>query len=158
MSLVEHLDRMRADPARARNFRVWRHLPPEEPNLVPFPDALDTRLAGALTARGIAALYCHQAEAVEAALAGEHVAVVTPTASGKTLCYNLPVLNTLLAEPEARALYLFPTKALSMDQVDELLGLVRALEVDIKAYTYDGDTPGDARRAIRTAGHRVVPT
>jgi DEAD/DEAH box helicase domain-containing protein len=90
------------------------------------------------------------------ARSGRNIVVVTPTASGKTLCYNLPVLNTLLAEPEARAHYLFPTKALSMDQVDELLGLVRALDVDIKAYTYDGDTPGDARRAIRMAGHVVV--
>jgi DEAD/DEAH box helicase domain-containing protein len=82
--------------------------------------------------------------------------VVTPTASGKTLCYNLPVLQTLLDDPEARALYLFPTKALAQDQMQELHGLITALEADIRTFTYDGDTPGDARRKIREAGHVVV--
>jgi len=84
------------------------------------------------------------------------VAVVTPTASGKTLCYNLPVLHTVLSDPNARALYLFPTKALAQDQLDELHGLVTDLGVDVKTYTYDGDTPADARRAVRAAGHIVI--
>ena len=87
---------------------------------------------------------------------GQNIVVVTPTASGKTLCYNLPILNRILEEPGARALYLFPTKALSADQVDELQQLVNTLSADIKTYTYDGDTPASARRAIRAAGHVVV--
>ena len=89
-------------------------------------------------------------------LAGRNVVVVTPTASGKTLCYNIPVLNTLLTHPDARALYLFPTKALAQDQMEELYQLIQLTGRDLKTFTYDGDTPQDARRAIRAQGHVVV--
>jgi DEAD/DEAH box helicase domain-containing protein len=114
--------------------------------------------------RGIQRLYSHQAEAVQRVLAGENVCVVTPTASGKTLCYNLPVINSVLADNTARALYLFPTKALSQDQVAELMHLVddpalrsgQGLAADIKTFTYDGDTPASARSKLRAAGHIVV--
>jgi DEAD/DEAH box helicase domain-containing protein len=156
MTLEQILAALRRDPAIARQFTAWHELAARPGKFAPMPAAVDPRLSDALARMGITSLYSHQAEAFDVARSGRNFVVVTPTASGKTLCYNLPVLNTLLAEPEARALYLFPTKALSMDQVDELLGLVRALDVDIKAYTYDGDTPGDARRAIRMAGHVVV--
>jgi DEAD/DEAH box helicase domain-containing protein len=117
---------------------------------------LDPRLAQALQRRGIRQLYAHQAEAYRAAARGADVVVVTPTASGKTLCYNLPVVDAILKHGGARALYLFPTKALSGDQVDELPGLVDVLGVDLRTSTYDGDTPADARRTIRAAGHIVV--
>jgi DEAD/DEAH box helicase domain-containing protein len=156
MTLEQILHSFRRDPAFARHFTAWHEVPARPGKFAPIPPGVDGRLAGALAGLGITSLYTHQAEAFEMARSGRSFVVVTPTASGKTLCYNLPVLNTLLSQPEARALYLFPTKALSMDQVDELLGLVRAVDADIKAYTYDGDTPGDARRAIRTAGHVVV--
>lgn len=156
MTLEQILSRFRNDPAFARHVTAWHEIPARPGKFEPLPPGLDPRLTAALGHLGIRSLYSHQIEAFEVARSGRHFVVVTPTASGKTLCYNLPVLNTLLAEPASRALYLFPTKALSMDQVDELLTLVRALQVDIKAYTYDGDTPGDARRAIRTAGHVVV--
>ncbi|MDQ7859980.1 MAG: DEAD/DEAH box helicase [Armatimonadota bacterium] len=156
MTLEQILDRLRTDPALAPHLTAWHEIPARAGSYAPLPASLDPRLAAALRGRGIERLYSHQAQAWEAVRAGHHVVVVTPTASGKTLCYNLPVLDTLLAEPSARALYLFPTKALSMDQVDELLGLVRATDAEIRAYTYDGDTPGDARRAIRSAGHVVV--
>ena len=115
-----------------------------------------TRAFRPCCARGIERLYTHQAQALAEAAAGRNVCVVTPTASGKTLCYNLPVLNAILQNPDARALYLFPTKALSADQVAELYELITALDVDIKTYTYDGDTPAAARRAVRQAGHVVV--
>ena len=82
--------------------------------------------------------------------------LVTPTASGKTLCYNLPVLQQILEAPETRALYLFPTKALAQDQMHEVHGLIDELRTDIKTFTYDGDTPDDARQAIRKQGHIVV--
>ena len=82
--------------------------------------------------------------------------VVTPTASGKTLCYNLPVLSAILKNHDARALYLFPTKALALDQAGSLYELIEAMDVDVKAYTYDGDTQAAARKAIRQAGHIVV--
>lgn len=101
-------------------------------------------------------LYRHQAHAIREVLAGRDVVVVTPTASGKTMCYNLPVLSAILQNDDARALYIFPTKALSADQVSELYELIEAMGVDIKTYTYDGDTPGAARKAVRQAGHIVV--
>src|SRR3990172_12127571 len=100
MSLVAQIERIRTDPELGRNFATWHHLPASPPDPVPYPASLDRRLAEALRGRGIDALYRHQAEAVEAALSGEHTVIVTPTASGKTLCYNLAVLQTLLAEPE----------------------------------------------------------
>lgn len=156
MTLEQILSAIRERPATARHLTSWHEIPARPGQFVPIPPTVNARLAAALRSAGIESLYSHQAEAFEVAQAGRHLVVVTPTASGKTLCYNLPVLQALLDAPEARALYLFPTKALSMDQVDELQTLVRALGADIKAYTYDGDTPGAARRAIRTAGHIVV--
>jgi DEAD/DEAH box helicase domain-containing protein len=156
MTLEQILSSLRSSPATARHLTSWREIPAQPARFAPIPAGVNPRLAAALRGAGVESLYTHQAEAFEVAESGKHFVVVTPTASGKTLCYNLPVLNTLLDAPETRALYLFPTKALSMDQVDELQTLVRALEADVKAYTYDGDTPGAARRAIRTAGHIVV--
>jgi DEAD/DEAH box helicase domain-containing protein len=120
-----------------------------------LPVDLDPAIAAALRARGVDRLYSHQAEAWQRARSGEHFVVVTPTASGKTLCYNLPVLHTLRAG-DAKALYLFPTKALAQDQVAELIELNNAGELGVRAFTFDGDTPGDARQAVRTRGDIVV--
>ena len=106
--------------------------------------------------RGIGRLYSHQRDAIDAIHDDRDTVVVTPTASGKTLCYNLPVLNAILRNSSTRALYIFPTKALSQDQLAELAGVIDRLEVDIKTYTFDGDTPQTARRLIRSAGHIVV--
>jgi len=156
MNLVQVLESLKTDPATRDGIVHWEVLPARPAKTAPYPPGIDSRLSEALKRRGISRLYSHQSEAIEAIQAGKNVVVVTPTASGKTLCYNLPVLNRILAEPESRALYLFPTKALSADQVDELHGLVTDIKVDIGTYTYDGDTPQDARRAIRSAGHIVV--
>src|SRR3989337_1044116 len=158
MPLEQALERLKSDKELGHNFVEWRHVPSSPPTFAPFPAALDGRLTEALAHRGIEQLYSHQAEAVEAVLAGRNVAVVTPTASGKTLCYNLPVLQTVLSDPNARALYLFPTKALAQDQLDELHGLITDLGADVKTYTYDGDTPAAPRRAARAAGHIVITT
>jgi len=130
-------------------------LPGREGRYAPLPDDLPAALKAALKARGIERLYSHQAEAWRAAQAGEHVAIVTPTASGKSLCYTLPVVAAAMTG-NAKALYLFPTKALAQDQVAELLELNRAGELGVKAFTFDGDTPGDARQAIRLHGDIVV--
>lgn len=121
-----------------------------------WPGALDSRLVEALQQRGISQLYSHQARAIESALAGRHTVVVTPTASGKTLCYNLPVLQRVLEDRAARALYMFPTKALSQDQLAELMELDAKVGSDLGVFTYDGDTPSDARRAVRSRGHVVI--
>src|SRR5947208_7409229 len=99
---------------------AMRRLPAVSAQFAPFPETLDERLKQALTSRGIGQLYTHQAEAIGHALAGRHVVVITPTASGKTLCYNAPVLNAIVQDPSGRALYLFPTKALAQDQLAEL--------------------------------------
>jgi DEAD/DEAH box helicase domain-containing protein len=137
-----------------------RRLPPIEARYAPFPDFIAPRLRAALERRGIAQLYSHQAESIQHVAAGGHVVVTTPTASGKTLCYNLPVLNAIVQNPAARALYLFPTKALAQDQLaelHELVGEIAQTGADpIGVHTYDGDTPADARRTIRTRAHVVL--
>lgn len=156
MTLRQILDHLAADTRRSSRIAAWREIPARPARYAPFPDGLDPALTGALRHRGIEQLYAHQAEAFAAVARGESITVVTPTASGKTLCYNLPVLDRILREPSARALYLFPTKALSADQVDELQQLIGVIGRDIKTFTYDGDTPASARRAIRSAGHIVV--
>src|SRR6185295_14392301 len=121
-----------------------------------FPDTLAPALRQALASRGIHQLYSHQAEAFAHAASDRNVVVVTPTASGKTLCYNLPVLNRLITDQGARAMYLFPTKALAEDQLQELQAAVDAMGSELRAFTYDGDTPQDARRAIRERANVVL--
>jgi DEAD/DEAH box helicase domain-containing protein len=154
---IEHLlADLKKDGRFQSNVARWHMEPARTRERVDPPEGLDAAVRAALAARGIERLYTHQAEAIEHALAGRHTAIVTPTASGKTLCYNLPVVQTMRTRPGARALYLFPTKALSQDQVAELSDLVRALGDAFKTYTYDGDTPGDARRILRESGHIIV--
>src|SRR5260370_6144468 len=156
MSVEFVLDRLIAQDEFRSHLTLDHTLPARQARYAGFPDSLDIRLGQALAARGISRLYTHQAQATSLALAGKDLVVVTPTASGKTACYNLPVLQALLKDPEARALYLCPTKALAQDQLAELHGLVGELKVDLKTYTYDGDTPVSAHHAIRQAGHIVV--
>jgi DEAD/DEAH box helicase domain-containing protein len=133
-----------------------KYFPAREARLAPFPEFLSRRLVAILEDRGIHSLYSHQAAAARVAEEGRNLIVITPTASGKTLCYNLPVLNTLMENPEARALYLFPTKALSQDQLVELNRWTERLGDEVRTFTYDGDTPQDARKSIRTRGNLVI--
>ena len=156
MNLTQYMTALRNDPSFMANVTSWKVLPPRKAKYADFPENLDPRVAQVLNGRGIYRLYSHQRQAVEAAVAGKDLVVVTPTASGKTMCYNIPVLNAILKDDAARALYLFPTKALSSDQVAELYSLIEEMGADIKAYTYDGDTPAAARTAVRQAGHVVV--
>lgn len=136
--------------------RALRHQPARDAVYGEFPEAFDPHLRQALADRGMTQLYCHQASALEHSLSGRNVAVVTPTASGKTLCYNLPVLQSLLADPSGRAIYLFPTKALAEDQRLELQRLNDATGGTLACHTYDGDTPSDARRSIRDRANIVM--
>ena len=133
-----------------------RHEPATSGTYRDVPGSVNPILRRALADRGIGQLYSHQAEAFEAIEQGQNVVVVTPTASGKTLCYNLPVLNLLLADPGARAMYLFPTKALAEDQLHELQTAIDEMGSEIRAFTYDGDTPQDARKAIRQRANIVL--
>ncbi len=154
--LAAALEEIRTGDVTSACIARWVTIPERPPVWADFPPWLDRRLVAALADRGITRLYRHQAEALEAVHAGHSTVIVTPTASGKTLCYNLPVLNEIAARPEARALYLFPTKALAQDQMNEVHDLITRLGLDIKTFTYDGDTPPTARRAVRSAGHIVV--
>ena len=131
-------------------------IPGREGAYAPIPGDVPEALTAALRARGVDRLYSHQAEAWAAAQRGENIAIVTPTASGKSLCYTLPVVAAAMSASRSKALYLFPTKALAQDQVAELLELNRAGDLGVKAFTFDGDTPGDARQAIRLHGDIVV--
>ena len=156
MTIVEYISQLKQDPAFMDNVTSWQVMPARAARYGDFPAELDPRIVQTLTRRGIGRPYIHQSRAIKAALAGRDLVVVTPTASGKTLCYNVPVLQSILKDEASRALYLFPTKALSSDQVAELYGMIQDMGVGIKAYTYDGDTPASARSAIRQAGHVVV--
>jgi DEAD/DEAH box helicase domain-containing protein len=150
------LDRLLEEPSLANGVLHHEVLPAREAAFAPFPDWLDARIRTGLATRGIEQLYVHQASAIDAVHAGKDVVVVTPTASGKTLCYALPVLQAITEDAASRALFLFPTKALGQDQVAELTAMTKAAGLDIATATYDGDTPAPIRSAIRTAGRVVV--
>ncbi|MDR0451630.1 MAG: DEAD/DEAH box helicase [Treponema sp.] len=164
MDQIGALERILKDPAFADNIVEDRLLPAGEGVFAPFPDDLDERIRKALESRGIRAIYSHQREVWDAVQAGNNAVVVTPTASGKTLCYNLPALQALLRDEKARALYLFPTKALSQDQQSELNELTgRAnpggslfASFNVKVMTYDGDTPDSLRVAARDSGRIII--
>ena len=145
-----------AELKKSASVSAYHFVPAREPQLVDLPDSLAPSLRSVLVARGIQQLYSHQAEAFALAESGRNLTVVTPTASGKTLCYNLPVLQRIAINPDARALYLYPTKALTYDQLDDLMAWANALDRDFGVYSYDGDTPQDARASVRSKGHIVL--
>ncbi len=155
-TIEEWIEQLRLTPEVMSQVTHWRTIPERAAKLADAPATLHAKIRAALADKGIHQLYTHQAAAFETAESGRHLVAVTPTASGKTLCYNLPVLQAMMADDSARALYLFPTKALAQDQVAELQEFVNRMEVDLKAHTYDGDTPPTVRQAIRNAGHIVV--
>jgi DEAD/DEAH box helicase domain-containing protein len=153
---IETLERLLADPVIAEAIVAHRVLPERPAQTAPFPAWLDKRLVRALHGQGIEMLYTHQAESLDALKRGDDIVVVTPTASGKSLCFNLPVLQAVTEDAAARALYLFPTKALSQDQLAGFRELANAAEIEVSAGVYDGDTPNPIRHLIREAGQVVV--
>jgi len=157
MNARENLENILSSPDFALNIVINRLLPAQEGSFAPFPQELDARIAKALQKRGIDRLYTHQAEVWKHSRSGKNVVVVTPTASGKTLCYNLPCLHTLLKDETARCLYLFPTKALSQDQQSELNEISGGNEgLNLKIATYDGDTPESLRVSARDKGRIII--
>lgn len=155
-NLVEFIDDFSQDEQYKDNIAFWHTIDEKKATYSPFPTELNEKLKSALEKRGIEALYSHQAEAYKYIRNKKNIVAVTPTASGKTLCYNLPILQSILENADTRALYLFPTKALSYDQKSELEELIDAADADINSYTYDGDTPTSIRQKIRKAGHIVM--
>jgi len=154
--VTQVLDTFAARDRDGEILTAVRHYPAREAQWAEFPAWVHADLRAAYNAKGIRQLYTHQAAAAEAVHAGKNVVIVTPTASGKTLCYNLPVLDAILANDDTRALYLFPTKALAQDQLAELHDLNGRLANRVGVFTYDGDTPTDARKAIREKSHVVL--
>jgi DEAD/DEAH box helicase domain-containing protein len=152
----ELVEQLVAHDATGEVITAIHHIPARDAQWAPMPKWVRPELAAAFSAKGVAQLYTHQAAAAESVRAGRNVVVVTPTASGKTICYNLPVLNAVLENADTRALYLFPTKALAQDQLAELHDLAQRLDDAFGVFTYDGDTPADARAAIREKGHIVL--
>ena len=144
--MTEYLAELKRNTA----VSAYHHIPAREPSLVDLPSGLHPSIRAVLVDRGIRQLYSHQAEAYSLAQKGSHTVVVTPTASGKTLCYNLPVLQQISRNPDSRALYLYPTKALTYDQLDDLT------QWGVAAFSYDGDTPQDARSAVRAKASIVL--
>src|SRR6201982_2216321 len=133
-----------------------RHFPARDAQFAEFPAWVHADLIAAYAAKGVRRPYTHQAAAAEMAHGGKNIVIVTPTASGNTLVYNLPILNAILGNSDTRALYLFPTKALVQDQLAELHDLNQRLDNRFGVFTYDGDTPSDARKAIREKGQLVL--
>ncbi len=155
MSISDLLDSWKRDPLIAPNLAAWRTLEAREARTTALPEDLPLPVRRSLLAAGIHELYSHQAEAWQHARLGENVILATGTASGKTLAYNLPILASLLEDPEARALYLFPTKALSQDQLNGLRAFLPQ-EWGIAPAIYDGDTPQKDRPAIRKEARIVL--
>ncbi|MBA4379528.1 MAG: hypothetical protein C0393_02380, partial [Anaerolinea sp.] len=163
MSLASLLSSWRAEPETGSNFSAWETLPPRPADLRPVPPDAPPALVEALLERGIASLYSHQAQAWEQARAGKNIILATGTASGKTLGYNLPVLAAMLADPQARALYLFPTKALTQDQFSVISHQCSILKQTLKTEywtlntgIYDGDTPVSQRKAVREKARIIL--
>lgn len=155
-SLTDVIDWLKNDSETKSNILHWETIPGKSANFEPLPQELHPALRKALESRGIQSLYSHQKTAFEYGMKGNDFTAVTPTASGKTLCYNLPVLQSILNNPESRALYMFPTKALSYDQKSELNEIIDEAGIQVNSYTYDGDTPANIRQKIRKAGHIVI--
>ncbi|WHY75836.1 DEAD/DEAH box helicase [Neobacillus sp. WH10] len=155
-SLQEILKELKINDEFKENIVTWQTIEEKPAQTVPFPENLHPFLRKALQSKGIEQLYAHQKLAYEKITEGKSIVAVTPTASGKTICYNLPVLQTILKNPDSRALYMFPTKALAQDQKSEINEIIQAAGVDINSYTYDGDTPANIRQRVRKAGHVVI--
>ncbi|MBN1272590.1 MAG: DEAD/DEAH box helicase [Candidatus Aminicenantes bacterium] len=155
-NLIKALEALKQYGFKTDSIKTVKHIPAQEARLADYPEDVHPSLAKAFKEKGFLKLYTHQLQSWELLKEGKNIVVVTPTASGKTLCYNLPVLDSILHNPSSRAIYLFPTKALAQDQKAELDEAGKLLSEEIRLFTYDGDTPQDARKAIRSRGHIIL--
>lgn len=155
-SMQEILQDLKVSESVKKNIVHWHTIEEKEAQTEDMPEELSEILKRALERRGVSRLYTHQKSSYDHIMEGQSIVAVTPTASGKTLCYNLPVLQSIINDPNARALYMFPTKALAQDQKSEINELIQEAELAINSYTYDGDTPSNIRQKVRRAGHIVI--
>jgi len=160
MNVRKNLQNMITELTHSEEFKEnivhWQTLEAKEARVIEFPESIHPLLKESLQKRGISTLYTHQKESYDAVMQRKSIVAVTPTASGKTLCYNLPVIQSIMQDSNARALYMFPTKALAQDQKSEINELIQEGDLSINCYTYDGDTPANIRQKVRKAGHIVV--
>jgi DEAD/DEAH box helicase domain-containing protein len=155
-SLQTILEELKLEDTLKDNIVNWHTIEAKQAKTEPLPTNLHPQMIKSLKKKGINELYTHQRSAFELVRQNKSIVAVTPTASGKTLCYNLPVIQTILDNPANRALYIFPTKALAQDQKSEINEVIQASEMNINSYTYDGDTPSNIRQKVRKAGHIVI--
>lgn len=155
-NLSEIIHLLKEDRQFKEQIVHWHTIEEKEAKTVPLPDTIHPNLKKALQERGISELYTHQGTAYELAKQKKGFVAVTPTASGKTLCYNLPVLQSIIEDENSRALYMFPTKALAQDQKSEINEIIEDAGVKVNSYTYDGDTASNIRQKVRKAGHIVI--
>jgi DEAD/DEAH box helicase domain-containing protein len=155
-TLQQFLQELKIENTLKENVVHWHTIEEKEAKTVDLPSDIHPKLKGALRVRGITQVYTHQYSAYEAVRQGKSIVAVTPTASGKTLCYNLPVLQSISHDLQTRALYIFPTKALAQDQKSEINEIIQESGLTINSYTYDGDTPANIREKVRRAGHVVI--
>lgn len=158
MSLKSLLSRWRSDPTISENIVAWQTQPPKAATFFDFPDYLHPEIIEVLEAKGIRQLYTHQYDSLTATMEGNNIAVATDTASGKSYCYLLPILNELLNNPESKALLLYPTKALTQDQFIQINSLCAQIQAfkRINVHIYDGDTPTNERQFIRNNGNLIL--
>ncbi len=156
MSLESVLSGLRVNRDFMSQVSAWQHFSPRPARSLPLNDEIGAPLRQALKQRGITELYSHQQLAVDAAFRGENVVVSTATASGKSLCYTIPVLKSLSEYPASRALYLFPTKALAQDQLKETAHIISLGRLPVEIQAYDGDTPQSKRRTIRQSAGILI--
>lgn len=154
--LTTILNQLRHNRDFMQSVVAWEKIAPRPALTKPLAQPLPQTLQSALHAHGLTQFYTHQALAIDAARQGDHVVIATPTASGKSLTYTVPVLSHLLQRPSQRALYLFPTKALAHDQQAETAALINAGQLPIEIHSYDGDTPQSRRRLVRQAGGILI--
>jgi len=154
--LTSIINSFKEDKSFISSVTRWEHIPARKGSYSELPEDLNPIIGNSLEKKGIGKLYTHQKACYDIARSGQDLVVVTPTASGKTLCYNLPVLQTLMEKEDSRALYLFPTKALSQDQQASLNEIVIDGELPVKICTYDGDTPGSLRISARKSGRIII--
>ena len=155
-NIIKSLELLQKISLKNNSIRAMKHIPAQEGRYCKYPTEVHPALVEALKEKGFSKLYSHQHQSWHLLKKEKNIAIVTPTASGKTLCYNLPVLDAILKNPSSRAIYLFPTKALAQDQRTELDETIKRLPEEIRIFTYDGDTPQDARKAIRARGHIIL--
>lgn len=155
-SLQTILEDLKLQESFRENIVHWHTIEARPAKTEALPSVLHPKLVESLQKKGIDQLYTHQKEAFELVQKNKSIVAVTPTASGKTLCYNLPIIQSILTNPNNRALYIFPTKALAQDQKSEINEIIQSSEMSLNSYTYDGDTPANIRQKVRKAGHIVI--